>query len=366
MKVDLVATSTAMRELWEQNATWTRLDIVSTSSSLPDAQATAERVLRNQDDIGAAMKPFYGNEAGTQLTVLMRNYMARAADMIKAARAGDQASLGRVKRAWYANADDVAAFLSRTNPKNWPVDHLKTMLHTNVDETTAEVTHRLKGDYPAEIADYDAIEDHDLNLADTLSAGVMAQFPDRVLPPSLPPSQAAFRSAMRKLWEEHVSWTRFYMVSASSALPDVQPTADRLLRNQDDIGAAIKPYYGEQAAARLSQLLRTHISQTADLIKAAKAGDQAALGQARDAWYANAGDIAVFLSQANPRNWSVDQLKTMLDIHLDKTIAELTNRIQGNHEAEVADYDIVEDQILTLADTLSTGIVAQFPEKFTG
>ena len=170
--------------------------------------------------------------------------------------------------------------------------------------------------------------------------------------------------AMRKLWEEHVTWTRLYVVSALSGLPDAQPTAERLLRNQDDIGAAVKPFYGDEAATKLTQLLRTHITQAADLVKAAKAGDQAALTKAKDAWFVNADDIAAFLSQANPKNWPLDQVKAMMHTHLDQTISETTHRLKGDHPAEIADYDAIENHILKLADTLSTGIVAQFPDKF--
>jgi hypothetical protein len=169
---------------------------------------------------------------------------------------------------------------------------------------------------------------------------------------------------MRKLWEEHVTWTRLYIVSALSALPDAQPTAERLLRNQDDIGAAIKPFYGEVAGAKLTQLLRTHITTAADLLKAAKAGDPAALTKAKDAWYANADDISTFLSQANPKSWPADQVKAMMHMHLDQTISEATNRLKGNYTAEIADYDAIENHILQLADTLSSGIVAQFPDRF--
>lgn len=175
----------------------------------------------------------------------------------------------------------------------------------------------------------------------------------------------ALNQTMRKLWEEHVTWTRLYIVSALSGLPDAQPTADRLLRNQDDIGNAMKPFYGAAAGDQLTALLRTHITQAADLVKAAKAGDNAALGKAKNAWFTNADDIATFLSQANPKNWPVDQVKAMMHTHLDQTIAETTDHLKGNTTQEIADYDAIENHILKLADTLSTGIVAQYPNKFT-
>ena len=86
----------------------------------------------------------------------------------------------------------------------------------------------------------------------------------------------SFHDAMRQLWEDHITWTRLVIVSAATlpdALPDLDPTVQRLLRNQDDIGDAIKPFYGDAAGEELSRLLREHITLAAELIAAAKAGD---------------------------------------------------------------------------------------------
>lgn len=47
---------------------------------------------------------------------------------------------------------------------------------------------------------------------------------------------AAFHDAMRKLWEDHVTWTRLAIVSFAGDLPDLPATQRRLLRNQTDIG----------------------------------------------------------------------------------------------------------------------------------
>jgi len=38
--------------------------------------------------------------------------------------------------------------------------------------------------------------------------------------------------------------------------------------------------------------------------------------------------------------------------------------LQGNWAADVADYDKVHAQILHMADMLTDGIIAQFPNKF--
>jgi hypothetical protein len=175
---------------------------------------------------------------------------------------------------------------------------------------------------------------------------------------------ARFHDGMRKLWEDHITWTRLAIVSFAGGLPDLPATQARLLRNQSDIAAAIRPYYGQAASRRLRALLREHITGAVALLQAAKANDTAALGTARTAWYANANEIADFLSAANPRNWPRAEMRSMMKEHLDLTLKEAVDRLTGRFDADVRDYDAVHRAILEMADMLSDGIVAQFPNRF--
>jgi hypothetical protein len=176
--------------------------------------------------------------------------------------------------------------------------------------------------------------------------------------------QAAFHDGMRKLWEDHIAWTCLAIVSFAGGLPDFDATAQRLLRNQADIGNAIKPYYGARAATQLTALLRTHILGAVDLLKAAKSGDPAALAAAKQAWYANGDDIARFLNRANPRNWRLATMRSAMRMHLDQTLAEASARLSGDFAADIAAYDEVHHHILVMADALSAGIMKQFPGRF--
>ena len=169
---------------------------------------------------------------------------------------------------------------------------------------------------------------------------------------------------MRKLWEDHITWTRLAIVSFAGGLPDLQATENRLLQNQAVIAAAIRPYYGAAASAKLRTLLRAHILGAVALLQAAKAGDNAALTRAHDAWYANGNDIADFLSGANPRNWPRGEMRTMMRTHLDETLKEAVDRLNGRFDADIRDYDAIHRTILEMADMLSDGIVARFPGRF--
>lgn len=176
--------------------------------------------------------------------------------------------------------------------------------------------------------------------------------------------QAALQDAMRKLWEQHVAWTRMAIVGFAAGNPDLQMTEDRLLRNQVDIGDAIKPYYGRAAGDKLTALLKDHITGAVALLQAAKSGDDAATAAAKDAWYVNGRQVADFLSSANPQNWPRGAVRSMMKTHLDQTLDEAVAQLNGDYAASIREYDAIEDHILEMADTLSSGIVKQFPRRF--
>jgi len=176
-------------------------------------------------------------------------------------------------------------------------------------------------------------------------------------------AEAALREAMRKLWSDHVIWTRDYVIAAVGDRPDQASAAARLLRNQDDIGAAVAGYYGKAAGDALTSLLKAHIMIAVDLIKAAKAHDDAQYRTLNTRWQKNGEDIATFLSGANS-NWPKATLLDMMQMHLSTTTAEVVARLNGRWDDDVAAFDAVYAHILKMADALSDGIIKQFPSRF--
>jgi len=190
-------------------------------------------------------------------------------------------------------------------------------------------------------------------------------------PPANPPpfaeslaKQVAFQVAMHRLWDDHVTWTRLYIISVAEGLKDKDQAAARLMKNQEDIGNAIRPYYGDDAADKLTALLKEHISGAVTILDAAKAKDTAKMNAAIADWRANGDEIAAFLNAANPDNWPLQDMKDAMKMHLDTTLAEATDRLGGKYDKDVADYDAVKDHIYKMADVLAGGIIKQFPDKF--
>lgn len=179
-------------------------------------------------------------------------------------------------------------------------------------------------------------------------------------------NRQAFHDEMRKLWEDHITWTRLVIIGVFEDSPGLDSSVQRLLQNQVDIGDAIKPFYGEEAGDQLTALLTDHILIAAEILVAAKSGDTVALGDAIERWYANADDIAEFLNAANPKHWPLEEMKAMMREHLDLTLEEAVAYLEGDYEASVVAYDKVHLQALEMADMLSMGIIKQFPNKFRG
>jgi len=179
----------------------------------------------------------------------------------------------------------------------------------------------------------------------------------------LSPKMAQLQADMQKVWIDHTIWTRSYIVSAISNRQDQQDVLDRLLRNQQDIGDGIKPYFGEAAGNQLAALLREHIQIAGKIVGAAKAGNQADVKRLEADWHRNADDIAKFLGDANP-NWAFKPLQDMLYMHLQLITEIVLDCLKGNWKADIEATDKNEIHMIHLADMLTKGIIQQFPEKF--
>jgi len=180
-----------------------------------------------------------------------------------------------------------------------------------------------------------------------------------------PMTRAQFQDTMRRLWSDHVAYTRLFIVDAAGGTADKNATTQRLLQNQADIGNAAAEFYGRAAGDRLTALLKDHILIAANIVAAAKAGDNAKVTSENKRWHDNATDLAKFLHGANPKNWPEATLQSALFMHLDQTLNEASHQLKGDYAASIKDYDAAMDHMLMVADILSNGIMAQFPAKFS-
>lgn len=358
----------SLHRLWTDHAIWTREYVVAAIAGSPDVGAAAGRLLRNQEDIGNAIVPLYGEEAGAALTDLLKQHILIAVDLVAAALAGDKDQFAEQDARWDRNAVDIAEFLGNANP-NWDKRDVHDLLAQHLELTRAEVVARLTKDWTKDIAAFDDIMTELLTLSDALAAGIVKQFSDRFESGDHPDTDDpawGLRRAMDRLWSDHVMWTRNYIVAGLAGAADAGPAAERLLRNQEDIGNALVPFYGEQAGPGLTIHLKQHILIAAEMVGMAHSksfGEPFEELEAR--WSQNAAHIAGYLNALNPY-WPLEDVQDLLGQHLFLTLQEVQARYEEDWEADVQHFDDIMTEILTMSAALSAGLVRQFPERFAG
>lgn len=164
----------------------------------------------------------------------------------------------------------------------------------------------------------------------------------------------------RLLWEQHVYWTRMYIISVVFDLPDVQYVTNRLLRNPKDFAEVMQLFYGEDVVNDFVNLFTQHLTIAAELVKAAKARDNAAAANAEKRWYENADQIAEFFASINPY-WSEQEWKRLLYDHLAMTKNEAVYMLNKQYTDSINVFDNIEMQALNMADTMTYGIARLFP-----
>jgi len=175
-------------------------------------------------------------------------------------------------------------------------------------------------------------------------------------------NKCTFKCTMRKLMEDHIIWTRLYIISVAHNLGDNTFTLNRLLKNQEEIGIAFGQFYGENVKLLVTKLFTEHIAIAGQIIDAVKNKKPEDLFIKQ--WEQNAKEIAKALSKLNPLNWKQKTIQDAMNKHLSDTLLEASHRLNKEYEQDIKDYDNVHEHILIMADLFSNGIIKQFPENF--
>lgn len=171
--------------------------------------------------------------------------------------------------------------------------------------------------------------------------------------------QVDLSNELRMLWEQHVQWTRAFIISTAADLEDLEAVTNRLLRNPADFANVLKQFYGDKIAKCFEELFTQHLLIAADLVNAVKKGDTVAADAARKKWYANADEISAFLAKINPF-WSEAKWRQLFYSHLQMTEKEAGLRLAGKYAEDIKVYDMIEKEALKMADYMSAGIIKQF------
>lgn len=158
------------------------------------------------------------------------------------------------------------------------------------------------------------------------------------------------KSSSRKLWSEHVYYTRNALISIIASLNDVPNITARLMKNQEDIGELIRPYYYDEDVDQLIILLKEHIALAANYIS----GEGSEI-IAEDQWRDNAAAIVSLMESMNPYDWAATDMQPLWTMHINHLIAQNTARRNSDWVSDITASDENYMTALEIADKFAAG-----------
>ncbi len=171
-----------------------------------------------------------------------------------------------------------------------------------------------------------------------------------------PPESNQLHDDMRRAWAQHVYWTRMLLISIAEHLTDQGAVTTKVMENPQEIADIFAPYFSQEAANEITNLLTEHLQIGTELITALRDNQMDKANELNKQWHVNAEKIAEALAAMNP-NYDKRQLQNMLEQHLDMTAQEVSARLARDYPEDIKAFDQVEQGAEEMADYLSSGIV---------
>ena len=185
-----------------------------------------------------------------------------------------------------------------------------------------------------------------------------------VNPPSVATKTAQTASALRDLWIGHGFWVRALVTETLSGNTAAAANAEnQAVANAKQIAASIEPYYGKAASEKMFGLLAGHYGAIKQYLEAVAKANPSKQDAAKKAMVANAGEIAVFLSNANP-NLPFDALQGMLLAHGGHHVQQIHQLKSKEYAQEAQTWEAMKNHMYGIADAMAVALAKQFPEKF--
>ena len=179
--------------------------------------------------------------------------------------------------------------------------------------------------------------------------------------------QKTFQAAasLRDLWIGHIFWMRNLAIAALDKNDSAVKAAEQqAVANAQAIAGSIEPFYGAAAKDGFFKLLASHYGAVKAYLVATLAGDAPGQATATQSLTANAGEIAAFLSAANPY-LPKDAVEGLLLAHGGHHIQQIQQLKDRNYDAEARTWEEMKNHVYQIADATADALTKQFTKKFT-
>lgn len=156
-----------------------------------------------------------------------------------------------------------------------------------------------------------------------------------------------------QLWTERLVWVRQLIISQMLSLRDFPFVAQRLQRNDAELGQILGSVFGPEAGARFEQLLGEYIRNLNGVASTVKSGNDP--DPLMQQWYGSAAEIGEFASQINPY-WGKSAVESLIDDEIGLESDLLSGLKNDEFARVVANFDPAYDKALEAARFMIYGI----------
>ena len=173
------------------------------------------------------------------------------------------------------------------------------------------------------------------------------------------------KQTLRDLWVGHIFWVRHVVSNIATNDPEERDAAEKEVEtNTKQIANTMMPFYGEAASEKFYRLLDGNISAVEEYSEATVAGNKRQQDAALAHLASNADEIADFLSHLNPYLHK-EIVRSLVATHGAHHVLQINQYKAKDYAPLGATWPMMRQHIYVIADTLTTALVKQFPNKFS-
>ena len=176
---------------------------------------------------------------------------------------------------------------------------------------------------------------------------------------------AEMQKTLRDLWLGHIFMIQHVVLFNTSNDPTARDAADKqVLANAKQIANAFIPFYGEARSEKLFTLLSGHYAAVKEYSEATIAGNTRQQDTALVRLGSNADDIDGFFIGVNPNHLPKGTVRGLIEAHGAHHVLQINQYKKKEYAKLEETWPMMRQHVYVIADTLTTALAKQFPDKF--
>ncbi|HEY1958881.1 MAG TPA: hypothetical protein VGH28_24885 [Polyangiaceae bacterium] len=351
---------TDTRDAWLSLAQWTHFYAISATGNAGDTTQALQRLLAAGNDFATQAGALLDSASSTELAGLLGQRAKVVVAFVDHTSNGDENAVTNDQAEWRDLTTQLATFFTtHLHAASRAPSALQDDLFALDTATQNQIAARAKGDFAGEVAASDEADKRALDVADALSAALIATYGDKLGTTTVSGDAQSLELELRPLLAERAFWLRAFTIDQLQKRA-AQPELDRALAAHVAVADVFTTVYGSNVGSQVELGFHNLSADAYAFLLASETGDTSAVAAIQKQWFTDQKSFVQYLASTNT-SWTVGELGRVLGVDMDRTLAEIDARRTGEWDADAADYAMVLDNTRLFANVLATGLAHATP-----